>query len=168
MAARATRRRSVRKEVEVKIDHKMEAAISQSPLKTERYHLTICLKCSRMQYSNNFCWKCSQKNHFDDVSVPVNWIRLLIFPCHSPNKGSLGSLQFRSARVQKVHMYALVLGLTVQCTANTKQQQKHITSFQMVICLCFVHYLPNSIKSLLTLSGVQKCIHAQLSHLIDD
>ena len=42
MAARATRRRSVRKEVEVKIDHKMEAAILSPPLKTERSYLTMC------------------------------------------------------------------------------------------------------------------------------
>ena len=44
MAARATRRRSVRKEVEVKIDHKMEAGISPPPLKTEKSHLTIMFK----------------------------------------------------------------------------------------------------------------------------
>ena len=44
----------MRKEVEVKIDHKMEAAISPSsltPLKTERSHLTLPnQECSKMQY----------------------------------------------------------------------------------------------------------------------
>ena len=92
-----------------------------------------------------------------------------------PTKGAWGlfSSKARGFKRSTCAQCKLVLSLTVQCTlmytANIKQQQSHISSFEMVICLSFVHYLPNLIKSLLAPRFIDWCTEgytqAQLSHL---